>query len=74
MQSGSRCTDAALLEPQTGGSAQYMRHASGQFYGVSAPVARYIKQNAPILHHYANEVLLLCVLSHLKQPSVAAIP
>lgn len=33
-----------------------MRHASGQFYGVSAPVARYIKQNAPILHHYANEV------------------
>lgn len=45
--------------PQTGGAAQYMRHASGQFYGVSAPVARYIKQNAPILHHYANEVLLL---------------
>jgi hypothetical protein len=35
-----------------------MRHASGQFYGVSAPVARYIKQNAPILHHYANEVPL----------------
>jgi hypothetical protein len=39
-----------------------MRHASGQFYGVSAPVARYIKQNAPILHHYANEVLLLCLI------------
>jgi hypothetical protein len=37
-----------------------MRHASGQFYGVSAPVARYIKQNAPILHHYANEVLHRC--------------
>lgn len=41
---------------QNGEAAQYMRHASGQFYGVSAPVARYIKQNAPILHHYANEV------------------
>lgn len=42
---------------QNGGAAQYMRHASGQFYGLSAPVARYIKQNAPILHHYANEVI-----------------
>mmetsp|Transcript_13969 Transcript_13969/g.42127 ORF Transcript_13969/g.42127 Transcript_13969/m.42127 type:complete len:589 (-) Transcript_13969:1356-3122(-) len=38
-----------------GGAPQYMRHASGQFYGVSAPVARYIKQTAPILHKYANE-------------------
>ncbi len=47
-----------LLWPcaQNGGAAQYMRHSSGQFYGVSAPVAHYIKQNAPILHRYANEV------------------
>ncbi|KAL4427755.1 hypothetical protein ABPG75_001844 [Micractinium tetrahymenae] len=33
----------------------YMRHASGQIYGMSRPVARYIAQNEAILHRYANE-------------------
>ena len=32
-----------------------MRHASGQFYGVSAPVARYIARSAAVLRRYANE-------------------
>ena len=38
-----------------GGSANYMRHASGQFYGVSAPVARYVARSASVLYKYANE-------------------
>ncbi len=32
-----------------------MRHASGQFYGVSAPVAKYIARSASVLYKYANE-------------------
>ena len=32
------------------GQINYMRHASGQIYGVSGPVAKYIGRNAPILH------------------------
>ncbi|KAK9817855.1 hypothetical protein WJX72_003172 [[Myrmecia] bisecta] len=37
------------------GQINYPRHASGQIYGLSGPVARYIGRNAPILHRYANE-------------------
>jgi len=33
-----------------GGSANYMRHASGQFYGVSAPVARFVARSASVLY------------------------
>ncbi|RMZ52821.1 hypothetical protein APUTEX25_000940 [Auxenochlorella protothecoides] len=33
----------------------YMRHATGQAYGLSRPVAQYIARNAHILHRYANE-------------------
>ena len=32
-----------------------MRHASGQFYGISAPVARYVARSASVLYKYANE-------------------
>lgn len=65
MKSGPVLTDSKYkwYEPdswrfgdgQNGGHAQYMRHASGQFYGVSAPIARWISRNADILHKYANE-------------------
>lgn len=34
---------------------QYPRHAKGQFYGFSAPVARYIARNKEVLHAYSNE-------------------
>lgn len=37
------------------GEINYMRHASGQIYGLSGQVARYISANHPILHRYANE-------------------
>jgi beta-1,3-galactosyltransferase 1/2/3/4/5/7/8 len=37
------------------GKKNYMRHATGQLYGLSAPVARYIGQNKAILHRFANE-------------------
>ncbi len=40
---------------QQDGHANYMRHASGQIYGVSRQVARYVSQNSAILHRYANE-------------------
>lgn len=65
MKSGPVLTDRKFkwFEPdawrfgdgQKGGQPQYMRHASGQFYGISAPIARWISQNAGILHKYANE-------------------
>lgn len=65
MKSGPVLTDRKFkwFEPdswrfgdgQSGGQPQYMRHASGQFYGVSAPIARWISRNAAILHKYANE-------------------
>jgi len=42
-------------DPSGEGGINYMRHASGQIYGMSAPIARYIGRNAPILHRYANE-------------------
>lgn len=42
-------------DPAGEGGINYMRHASGQIYGMSAPVARYIGRNSPILHRYANE-------------------
>ena len=35
------------------GAINYPRHASGQIYGLSGPVAKYIRRNAPILHRYA---------------------
>jgi hypothetical protein len=41
------------------GQINYMRHASGQVYGLSAPVARYIGRNGPILHRFANEDVTL---------------
>eukprot|EP00891_Asterochloris_glomerata_P007456 jgi/Astpho2/7456/e_gw1.00114.96.1_t len=41
------------------GQINYMRHASGQIYGVSGPVAKYIGRNAPILHKFANEDVTL---------------
>eukprot|EP00887_Chlorella_sp_A99_P003159 scaffold9.g3159.t1 len=37
------------------GKINYMRHASGQIYGLSRPVARFLGQNEAILHRYANE-------------------
>jgi hypothetical protein len=37
------------------GQANYPRHASGQVYGLSGPIARYIARAAPVLHRYANE-------------------
>ena len=36
-----------------------MRHASGQIYGLSGPVAKYIGRNGPILHRFANEDVTL---------------
>ena len=42
-------------DPAGGDSINYMRHASGQIYGLSGPIAKYIGRNAPILHRYANE-------------------
>ena len=42
-------------DPAGEGGINYMRHASGQIYGMSGPIARYIGRNAPILHRYANE-------------------
>ncbi|CAL5227666.1 g10673 [Coccomyxa viridis] len=41
------------------GQINYMRHASGQVYGLSGPVARYIGRNGPILHRFANEDVTL---------------
>ena len=37
------------------GGINYMRHASGQIYGMSGPIAKYLGRNMPILHRYANE-------------------
>jgi len=34
---------------------QYPRHAKGQFYGFSAPVARFIARNKEVLQVYSNE-------------------
>jgi hypothetical protein len=43
-------------EPATvEGAINYPRHASGQVYGLSGPIARYIARAAPVLHRYANE-------------------
>ena len=41
------------------GQINYMRHASGQIYGLSGPVAKYIGRNGPILHRFANEDVTL---------------
>ena len=41
------------------GQINYMRHASGQIYGLSGPIAKYIGRNAPILHRFANEDVTL---------------
>lgn len=41
------------------GQINYMRHASGQIYGLSGPVAKYVRRNAPILHRFANEDVTL---------------
>ena len=46
-----RFGDAATAE----GAINYPRHASGQVYGLAAPVARYIGRSAPVLHRFANE-------------------
>ena len=35
-----------------------MRHASGQFYGVSAPVARYVARSASVLYKCETSVQL----------------
>lgn len=50
-----RFGDPATVE----GAVNYMRHASGQVYGVSGPVARYIQRSAPVLHRFANEDVTL---------------
>ncbi|KAK9842850.1 hypothetical protein WJX74_003372 [Apatococcus lobatus] len=70
MKSGQVLTDRRYkwFEPEywrfgeassTEGSINYPRHASGQIYGLSAPVAKYIGRNAPILHRFANEDVTL---------------
>ena len=46
-----RFGDAATAQ----GAINYPRHASGQVYGLAAPVARYIGRSAPVLHRFANE-------------------
>ena len=50
-----RFGDAATAE----GAINYPRHASGQVYGLAAPVARYIGRSAPVLHRFANEDVTL---------------
>ena len=50
-----RFGEAAVAE----GQINYMRHASGQIYGLSGPVAKYIGRNGPILHRFANEDVTL---------------
>ena len=50
-----RFGDAAAAD----GQINYMRHASGQIYGLSGPVAKYIGRNGPILHRFANEDVTL---------------
>ena len=45
---GWRFGDAAAAD----GAINYPRHASGQIYGLSGPVAKYIRRNAPILHRW----------------------
>lgn len=50
-----RFGDAATTE----GAINYPRHASGQVYGLAAPVARYIGRSAPVLHRFANEDVTL---------------
>lgn len=42
-------------DPSGEGGINYMRHASGQIYGLSGPIAKYIGRNTDILHRYANE-------------------
>lgn len=36
-------------------ATNYMRHASGQIYGLSAPIAKYLSRSSDILHRFANE-------------------
>ena len=68
MKSGQVLTDRRFkwFEPEfwrfgdpssSDGGANYPRHASGQIYGLSGPVAKYIRRNAPILHRCASCVL-----------------
>jgi len=40
---------------ERGGKMNYPRHATGQIYGLSRPLALYIQANQAILHTYANE-------------------
>ncbi len=37
------------------GAINYMRHASGQIYGLSAPLARHLAKSRDMLHRFANE-------------------
>lgn len=41
------------------GGTNYMRHATGQIYGLSRQVARYISSNSAVLHRFANEDVTL---------------
>ena len=41
--------------PYRSGAINYMRHASGQIYGLSASLVAYIVKNADMLHRFANE-------------------
>lgn len=74
MKSGQVLTDRRYkwFEPEfwrfgdpgaSDGAINYPRHASGQIYGLSGPVAKYIRRNAPILHRcvHACSSQLLCV-------------
>ena len=41
--------------PYKGGATNYMRHASGQIYGMSAALATYLARSGDVLHRFANE-------------------
>jgi len=50
--------DGAAALP-AGAAINYPRHASGQLYGLSGPVARYLARAGPVLHRFANEDVTL---------------
>jgi len=56
---GDPAAPADGTAPPAGASINYPRHASGQLYGLSGPVARYLARAGPVLHRFANEDVTL---------------